>query len=376
DTSNAVWQAADCDGDGDANGTDPDSNNPCVYTAGSTPDTSNAVWQAADCDGDGDANGTDPDSNNPCVSTAGSTPDTSNAVWQAADCDGDGDANGTDPDSNNPCVYTAGSTPETNNAVWQAADCDGDGVTNGDETIDTTDVNDPCDFNSSSITMPVTVTCNENFDLEISKEVDTEKPTVDEEVVFTIMISNIGDVLATNVVVEEVMPSGYTYVSSVATSGSYSSNNGEWTIDQLPPGDVQLLEITAKVLGFGDYQNTAFILSAEGGTDVNGDNNTSTASVTPTCLTIYNEFSPNGDGDNDTFVIDCIENYPNNTLEVYNRWGNIVYTTKNYSNNWDGTSNGRVVLNESDKLPIGTYYYVLDLGDGSKPKVGWLYINR
>ncbi|MFC4720685.1 Ig-like domain-containing protein, partial [Geojedonia litorea] len=153
DTSNPVWQAADCDGDGDANGTDPDSNNPCVYTAGSTPDTSNPVWQAADCDGDGDANGTDPDSNNPCVYTAGSTPDTSNPVWQTADCDGDGDANGTDPDSNNPCVYTAGSTPDTSNPVWQAADCDGDGVTNGDETTDGTDVNDPCDYNASSITL-------------------------------------------------------------------------------------------------------------------------------------------------------------------------------------------------------------------------------
>ena len=76
------------------------------------------------------------------------------------------------------------------------------------------------------------------------------------------------------------------------------------------------------------------------------------------------------------FLISCIENYPNNKLEVYNRWGNIVYQAKGYSNTWDGTSNGRVTINEAKELPVGTYYYVLDLGDGSKPKTGWIYINR
>jgi len=94
------------------------------------------------------------------------------------------------------------------------------------------------------------------------------------------------------------------------------------------------------------------------------------------CLLVFNEFSPNGDGVNDTLVINCIQNYPNNTIEIYNRWGNIVYKKTEYNNDWSGISNGRATLNESDKLPTGTYYYVLNLGDGSKPKVGWLYINR
>ncbi|MGK0430390.1 MAG: gliding motility-associated-like protein, partial [Psychroserpens sp.] len=82
------------------------------------------------------------------------------------------------------------------------------------------------------------------------------------------------------------------------------------------------------------------------------------------------------DGVNDVFVIDCIENYPNNSIEIYNRWGNVVYETKEYNNDFDGTSNGRSVLSQGDKLPVGTYYYVIDLGDGSEPRVGWLYINR
>ncbi|WP_036585628.1 hypothetical protein, partial [Nonlabens ulvanivorans] len=75
---------------------------PCVFTAGSTADTSNPIWQAADCDGDGETNGTEDmngsDPTDPCdVSGTATVPDVSDenyAVWAAADCDGDGETNG------------------------------------------------------------------------------------------------------------------------------------------------------------------------------------------------------------------------------------------------------------------------------------------
>ena len=63
-------------------------------------------------------------------------------------------------------------------------------------------------------------------------------------------------------------------------------------------------------------------------------------------------------------------------MEIYNRWGNIVYKKNGYDNDWNGISNGRVIVNDSENLPEGTYYYKLELGDGSLPKTGWLYINR
>ncbi|SEC17387.1 gliding motility-associated C-terminal domain-containing protein [Tenacibaculum sp. MAR_2009_124] len=96
------------------------------------------------------------------------------------------------------------------------------------------------------------------------------------------------------------------------------------------------------------------------------------------CLTVYNEFTPNGDGQNDTFVISCIgdEMYKNNRLEVYNRWGSIVYSKSRYDNSWTGESNGRINFQVDEQLPSGTYYYVLDLGNGSEPKTGWIHINR
>nr|BFF35602.1 hypothetical protein BACT7_04640 [Tenacibaculum mesophilum] len=102
---------------------------------------------------------------------------------------------------------------------------------------------------------------------------------------------------------------------------------------------------------------------------------------TKPCGTPYNIMTPGSDGDNDIFFISCIDRpeYSNNTVEIFNRWGNTVYKASGYNNKdvvFNGTSNGRTTINVDEKLPSGTYFYVIDLGDGSKPKVGWLYINR
>jgi|GEM_PF-1181408 len=94
------------------------------------------------------------------------------------------------------------------------------------------------------------------------------------------------------------------------------------------------------------------------------------------CGIVYNEFSPNGDGVNDVFYIECIEKYPNNSLEVFNRWGNTVYKKKGYDNTFDGFSNGSMIIDGKRELPVGTYYYVIDFGNGTNPKAGWLYLNR
>ncbi len=87
-------------------------------------------------------------------------------------------------------------------------------------------------------------------------------------------------------------------------------------------------------------------------------------------LVVYNGFSPNDDGINDSFRIDGIENYPGNTVRIFNRWGNRVFTQDGYKNEWSGTWDGRTVL------PDGTYFYIIDLGDGSDPMKGFVQIRR
>ena len=87
-------------------------------------------------------------------------------------------------------------------------------------------------------------------------------------------------------------------------------------------------------------------------------------------LIIFSGFSPNGDGVNDHFAIRGIENFPDNEVSVFNRWGNRVFLKKGYTNmdGWEGTWN-------SKNLPDGTYFYVIDDGEGQKYS-GYVQIQR
>ncbi len=211
-------------------------------------------------------------------------------------------------------------------------------------------------------------------DLTIAKTVDNPTPNIDDNVTFTITINNVGSGEFHDLIVNELLPSGYAFVSANASTGTYSNVSGVWNIPLLEADQVAILSVTATVLPTGNYLNTATIVTTNP-EDTDIGNNSAEAFTSPICLIVYNEFSPNNDGSNDTFRIDCIENYPNNKFEVYNRYGALVYAIDGYANNWDGTANVSGAINRNDKLPTGTYYYTLDLGMGAK-KSGWLSIIR
>jgi hypothetical protein len=101
-------------------------------------------------------------------------------------------------------------------------------------------------------------------------------------------------------------------------------------------------------------------------------------------LTVNNAISANNDGDNEFLTIDDItdECYIDNTVEIYNRWGVLVFETQNYDNAnnvFKGESGGRVTIKKSEELPIGTYFYIITYRSptgqtGSKQ--GYLYLTR
>ncbi|MGE0567553.1 MAG: gliding motility-associated C-terminal domain-containing protein [Bacteroidia bacterium] len=78
---------------------------------------------------------------------------------------------------------------------------------------------------------------------------------------------------------------------------------------------------------------------------------------------IPNIITPNNDGKNDFWRLDFIDvYYPNAEIEIFNRWGESIFKSVGYSNAWDGTYKG-------DPLPVGAYYYIIDLKDQSKPEI-------
>ena len=98
-------------------------------------------------------------------------------------------------------------------------------------------------------------------------------------------------------------------------------------------------------------------------------------------IEIYNGISTNGDGKNDGFRIEGIENYRKNTLKIFNRWGVLVYQKEGYTNTdpFTGYSNGRSTIESGKKLPQGTYYYILEYENSNnqtQTKSGWLYLKR
>ncbi len=86
-------------------------------------------------------------------------------------------------------------------------------------------------------------------------------------------------------------------------------------------------------------------------------------------LVIPNTFTPNNDGTNDVWFIRNIMFHEDSKVEIFNRWGTKLYETVGYKNDWDGTYNGK-------KLPVDTYFYVIQFNDGAKPNKGSLTILR
>ena len=85
---------------------------------------------------------------------------------------------------------------------------------------------------------------------------------------------------------------------------------------------------------------------------------------------IPNGVTPNNDGTNDSWDIPFIWYFKNNYVKIFNRWSNLVYKKQNYQGDWKGTNQS------GNPLPDGTYYYVLDLGNGREPYTGFIIVHR
>ena len=138
-------------------------------------------------------------------------------------------------------------------------------------------------------------------------------------------------------------------------------NNGSVTFDATTK------KVTYKSFVTGDCvarDSFRYALVTDGGKD------TAWVNVEVLCdeIVVFSGFSPNNDGVNDYFTIIGLDKYPSSKVLVFNRAGNQVFTADNYQNDWDATTDGRAV-------PDGTYFWVIDLGNGRKLS-GYVQIHR
>lgn len=137
-------------------------------------------------------------------------------------------------------------------------------------------------------------------------------------------------------------------VGQTATIGgnptAASGNSILWTPDQ------EFTDVTTANPAVSPDSTMNFIVQV---TDPNGCVNTDTVLVTVYPAIVFpNGFSPNGDGANDTWILDFIEFFPESEVSVFNRWGQPVFYSKGYDIPWDGTYDNKPVT-------VGTYYYVI-----------------
>jgi len=267
----------------------------------------------------------------------------------------------------------------------------------GDEAVDEDGDNDPT--NDPTITELIQESNLKLTKMGVYVDVNNDElPNVGDEIHYTFTVENNGNTDITNIVltdpltgvvitgdpidllVGEINTTNFTAVYTLTAEDIVigTVTNQAMVTGQDPNGD-DVIDLSDYILddvnidldGDGDFEDKTVTIIEGAFSDL--DDN----------IIIYTGISPNGDGVNDEFRIIGLQNLPDNTLSIFNRWGVKVFEQDGYEQPgvrfFKGISNGRVTVTEKEQLPVGTYYYVLEYintGGSRKSKAGYLYINR
>ena len=350
----------------------------------------------ADCDGDGEPNGTDLAPSDPCVYA----PDRQVKAnvsddWKALDCDGDGVINGTElTDGTSPsdgCSFKAPSISLAPSAAWLLLDCDADGITNkveGTQDFDGDGIPNCLDTDSDgdSISDKLETTVDTDKDgkpdyLDLDSDNDGILDSLENKVCTGTGIlcdtdadgtPNFRDLDSDADQIKDVNEAnGSDYNKDGIADGNIddkgiptSANKGLTPPDTDRDGKYDPYDVDSDGDGILDYDEEF----NEDGDFPDCDHDGVINRLDPDECEIFSPqgISPNGDGKNDRLVFKglYLRKIPNH-LSIYNRWGTLVYEMESYDNTFTGTS-----------LPDGTYYYILDFF-GKKPTISnYLSVDR
>jgi DNA repair protein RadC/predicted transport protein len=257
-------------------------------------------------------------------------------------------------------------------------------VDQSDDPMDTTDTDGDGDGDGED---PTITLIDQLPSLNITKTASYQDFNADgfanagDQIIYTFVVMNTGNVTLTDVQVDDPMvivagdpvtllPGESANFTAVYIITEEDVANGEIvnvaTAVALAPFGVEVIDVS------DDPEDPT--------TDV--DDPTVTVLSQTSGLIVNNGISIGQDGRNDSFRIQGLENFPDNTLTIFNRWGIEVYTAERYGvdgNEFRGLSNGRTTISQDDYLPVGTYYWILEyvnaVGD-TVNESGYLYITR
>ncbi|WP_300026115.1 Calx-beta domain-containing protein [uncultured Maribacter sp.] len=253
----------------------------------------------------------------------------------------------------------------------------------------------PSDNNpeNDEATVELSTEAPEGVDLKIEKEARPDTVLVGDEVEFIIRVTNVSESdVVTDIVVSDLIAieNGFEFVSAESDfNGTYDEITGNWNIPTLNREETATLIIRARVPATGSFTNTANIIRSTP-RDGNTENNEATVTVEVIEKSpadpgfLYNQFSPNGNNQNEVLRINRTMTDPvtgvqvevnlQYKIKIYDRYGNLVFETEkvNDSDVWDGTYEGK-------ESPKGTYFYIMNYSVNNQPAVmekGWIQLIR
>jgi uncharacterized repeat protein (TIGR01451 family)/gliding motility-associated-like protein len=203
-----------------------------------------------------------------------------------------------------------------------------------------------------------------------------------ETITYRFEVTNSGNVVLNNVVVTDNLPGLILTGAPIAVLNINETNTTAYQgVYALKQSDINLGSVSNQAQVRGTTPLGVVVTDLSDDSSMVDDRPT-VLGVNGCQIEVFNAVIPNGAGDNKIFRIRGLECYQDNRVEIYNRWGVLVFERNSYNNDdraFRGISEGRVTVKQSEELPEGTYYYILKYKDSAGnnfEKAGYLYINR
>ncbi|WP_345157264.1 gliding motility-associated C-terminal domain-containing protein, partial [Flavobacterium ginsengisoli] len=202
-----------------------------------------------------------------------------------------------------------------------------------------------------------------------------------ETITYKFTVTNTGNVPLVGITINDPLPGVVVSGQAINLDVNESNNSNFTAVYKITQEDINRGSVSNQATVKGSSVRGVVVEDQSDDASNSGDNPT-VLDLNGCSIKVMNAFSPNGDSKNARFYIRGIECYPDNTVEVYNRWGVLVFNIDQYNNNdrvFVGYSNGRSTVKQTDGLPVGTYFYILKYKDSaqkSHQESGYLYLNK